>query len=1001
MPSPNQPNGAPSCVYQPIRPLGFWRGSDSSERILVITAWLGTILAGVSLGLASIVFEWSGIPVHFAGVDIYVDLYPPLIFATLWTLWFGFWWGFVPAYLSTLVLALYSGMAPGWAALFAFADPLGLALFAMAYRAIPIPYDLRSLNAILFFVLLSFVGGIFGSTGSFIWISTSTVSINQVLPIWEGWWLGAFLQNLLVVAPLLLLISPTIARWRTFRSWGQLGEQSAKRHVLMGGSGILAGVLLFLYLSVHLNVMHFDAISADGSEAGMRKAAHALVESTHALYWVMASIVLFASYFGYQLFEHWTSSIRRAARELAVANADLIRARDLAEEAARAKSTFLATMSHEIRTPMNGVISLAEILDQTTLDSEQHGMVRVLRDSANALLTVINDILDFSKIEAGKLDLEFIPFSLVEMVESVANLLSHRAEENGLNLSVWVDPSLTDRRCGDPMRLRQILINLAGNAIKFTQTGSVEIEVAPADDGSVHFSVTDTGVGLSDEQQAHLFQPFVQVDTSTSRKFGGTGLGLSISRRLVELMGGTIGLQSRLGEGATFWFTVPLACQVGHEQPVCPDMRGMRVTVIDGSRPEGTALWRYLEWAGVTLTSVPVGPQALPFLRSLSDQYDGPDVVLIDAASHADGLELGSAILTDTQIASTKVILMASLSQVSTLTEAQRNGFFAALTRPVQRQRLWRTVAAAMRRSQLEDAFQIQPNAGVARYLPPTLEEAREAGAAILVAEDNPTNQLVIGKVLERLGYAAVLVSNGAEALDMLGRERFGLLITDCHMPTMDGFELARRIRDGSTQHARSMPILALTADALKGTEEICHAAGMDDYLSKPVETSRLDAAILRWLPQASRLRQPMLDDTTQRPRSHVVPQASLASRPVAESRPVLDRERVSFLFDGFSEEAIEMLDMLVQSVSTLMDQMRGSLSNQDAVGAARHAHSAAGAANNAGASALGGLLSAMELQLKRGELDQARLGLVDATAAFDRLKAEIASLKLSEQTNG
>jgi len=975
-------------IYQPVRPAAFWRGADASERVLVLTAWLGTILAGVSLGLASIVFEWSGLPVHFAGVDVYIDLYPPLIFAMIWTLWFGFWWGFVPAYLSTLVLAIYSGMPVGWSLLFSFADPLGLALFAMAYRAIPVPYDLRSLNAILFFVLLSFVGGIFGSTGSFIWISTSTVSLNQVLPIWEGWWLGAFVQNLLVVAPVLFLLSPTIARWQSFRSWGQPSEHSAKRHVLMGGAGILAGVLLFLYLSVHLNVMHFDAVSTDGGEAGIRKAANALVESTHALYWVMASIVLFASYFGYQLFEHWTSSIRRAARELAVANADLIRARDQAEDAARAKSSFLATMSHEIRTPMNGVISLAEILDQTPLDSEQHGMVRVLRDSANALLTVINDILDFSKIEAGKLDLEFIPFSLVEMVESVANLLSHRAEENGLELSVWVDPALTDRRCGDPMRLRQILINLAGNAIKFTQSGQVEIEVSQADDGAIHFAVIDTGVGMSEEQQTQLFQPFVQVDASTSRKFGGTGLGLSISRRLVELMGGAIGMKSQLGVGSTFWFSIPLACQVGHELTLCPDMRGMRVTVVDGEHASRSPLWRYLEWAGASLTAVPVGPGALPYLRSLNDRHDGPDVVLIDAANHAEGLELGTAILSDAKIASAKVIMLASLSQVSTLTEAQRHGFFAALTRPVQRQRLWRTAAAAMRRAQLDDAFQVRPSSSVSRYLPPTLEEARDAGAAILVAEDNPTNQLVIGKVLERLGYAAVLVSNGVEALEMLAKERFGLLISDCHMPAMDGFELARRIRDGGTPHARSLPILALTADALKGTEEICHAAGMDDYLSKPVETQRLDAAILRWLPQAARLRQPVVDESTQRP--HFLPQ-----QPVQDQRQVLDCERVAFLFDGFTDEAHEMLEMLVQSVAGLLDQMRAALSNHNADVAARHAHSAAGAANNAGASALGGLLSEMELQLKRGELDQARLGLVDVTAAFDRLKAEIAGLRV------
>ena len=987
----------PPCTYFSISPRRFWHSTETPERVLVLTAWLGTILAGIALGIASIVFEWSGLPLHFAGVDVYIDLYPPLIFAMLWTLWFGFWWGFVPAYLSTLVLALYSGMPLGWSLLFSFADPLGLALFTMAYRAVPIPYSLRSLNALLFFVLLSFVAGIFGSTGSFIWISTSASPIGQpqVLPIWEGWWLGTFLQDVLIVGPLLFLISPAMARWRALRGWETPAAPARRGQSLAGGGVILGGVLLFLYLSVDLNIQHYTAVAADGSLDSVHKAAQSLVESTRALYWVMATIVLFASYFGYQLFDHWTSSLRHAARELAASNADLVRAKDQAEEAARAKSTFLATMSHEIRTPMNGVISLAEILNQSHLDSEQRGMVRVLKDSANALLTVINDILDFSKIEAGKMDLDFVPFSLVETVESVANLLANRAEERGLELSVWVDPDLPDQRCGDPMRLRQILINLAGNALKFTTQGGVSITISRHDGSAVRFAVQDTGVGMTETQQAQLFQPFVQLDTTATRKFGGTGLGLSISRRLVEMMGGTIGLASKPGQGSTFWFTLPLPWQpAAQEGAAAPDMRGMKVAVLDGPRAEETPLWRYLTHAGADLISVPIGPETVQALRRRSETDHHPDVALIDATTHAEGLALGAAIMADSRLASTKVILLSSLSQVSTLNQAQRSGFFAALTRPVQRQRLWRTVVAATRRVPLDDAFDIQA-AAIPVYLPPTLDQARAANAVILVAEDNPTNQLVIGKVLERLGYAAVMVGNGAEALDMLAREHFGLLITDCHMPVMDGFELARRVRQGQPAYGHSLPILALTADALKGTEEICHAAGMDDYLSKPIEAPRLDEAILRWLPQAARLRKalpPAGRDPGSRPPSG--PIADDTGPDDADDAPLLPTSRLVSLFGAAdAPESHAMLRLLADTLASQLDLVRMALSNGDHTAGRLAAHSAAGAAFNAGAHRVGQIFSAIERAFIAGDVDSARLLLVDLSALCDRLRLEVETL--------
>jgi len=966
-------------VYQPVAPLAFLRQSDPAERLLLLTAWVGTILLGVAMGLASIVFEWSGLPVHFAGVDVYVDLYPPLIFSMIWTLWFGFWWGFVPAYLSTLVLALYSGMSPLWAALFAFADPLGLALFAMAYRAVPLSYGLRSLNSVLFFVMLSFVGGIFGSTGALVWVNTSGIGSSQVLPIWEGWWLGAFVQNLLVVAPLLALFSPMVNRWRTERNWGRAAENLGRRHALMGAGAILAGVLLFLYLSVHLNIQHYQAVAAGGTASAVQDAARTLTESTQALYWVMASIILFASYFGVQAFQHWTASVRRSARILASTNADLLRAKDQAEEAARAKSSFLATMSHEIRTPMNGVISLAEILTQTRLDGEQQGLVSVLRESANALLTVINDILDFSKIEAGKLELEFIPFSLVETVESVVSLMSSRAEEKGLSLSIWVDPALPDQRCGDPMRLRQVLINLTGNAIKFTNRGRIDIEVIGAGNDDVTISVQDTGIGLPSEQQEQLFQPFSQLDASTSRKFGGTGLGLSISRRLVQLMGGEIGVSSKPGHGARFWFTIPLAYQMAAEESAPPNLAGVRIAVVDGPDAEKSVLWRYLAYTGAKLTSVPEQSDALSALKQQAVGGQVPDVVLIDAISHADGIHLGTALMAEPCMGSAKMILLASMSQISALSQAQQNGFYAALPRPVQRQRLWRAVGGAVQRIPLDDAFQLRPEAPK-HFAPPKLSEARAAGAAILVAEDNPTNQLVLTKVLERLGYASVMVANGVEALELLAKEHFALLITDCHMPVMDGFELSRRLRARPIAMNTGIPILALTADALKGTEELCRNSGMNDYLSKPVETACLDAAIQRWAPQAARLRKPVSEPA---PISPVKPRIGAA----------LNLERIHLLFGAVNDEAREMLELLRQTVGNHLDEIRRSLEEGDAVTAARHAHSAAGASGNAGADELGRLCSQVELLLHENKPAEAKAALQALSSAYERLAAEITDL--------
>lgn len=310
--------------YHPISPTLLWRNNNNHQRIWVVGAWLMTLLLSIALGLASIIYEWSGLPVHFGGVDFNITLYPPLVLCLFWVLWFGFWWGFIPAYLATLVLALYSDMSLGWALLFAFADPLGLAVFAIAYRAIPISFCLRSLNSILIFILLSFVSGIFGSSGSFIWTYTNQIALYDLLPIWQGWWLGAFLQNLLVVMPLLMLFSPSVLAWRDRQHWFQQVEHDEQHDILKMTAMILLGVLLYIYVTIQLAVWHVaTTVDAANEIDALRQSTRLLVDSMHAIYWVVAIIIGFFAFFGYQVFSHWSASVRESARRLLSANATL------------------------------------------------------------------------------------------------------------------------------------------------------------------------------------------------------------------------------------------------------------------------------------------------------------------------------------------------------------------------------------------------------------------------------------------------------------------------------------------------------------------------------------------------------------------------------------------------------------------------------------------------------------------------------------------------------
>ena len=633
------------------------------------------------------------------------------------------------------------------------------------------------------------------------------------------------------------------------------------------------------------------------------------------------------------------------------AEAELRQARDEAEAATKAKSSFLAMMSHEIRTPMNGVMSMAEMLDQTELSDDQRSMSQIIRASAGALLTIINDILDFSKIEAGKLDIEAVPFSLLEVVEGAGELIAGRADEKGIGLTIDLDPAIPDRLIGDPTRIRQVLLNLLGNAVKFTEAGGVAVTIGmvPGDGQRLRFAVTDTGIGLDAAQQARLFQPFTQADASTARRFGGTGLGLSICQRLCSMMGGTIGVESTPGVGSTFWVELPLGvADAAHDRPEI-SIADARIMALGFAGAERAALAHLLDGAGIAAVDWLETAPALPL--------DGaPPVVLIAASLGLAGFDALQQLAQALAGAGAKPVLVAPRSLASTLDAAERAGFFATLTLPLRRHRLWRVIAAALGRAELEHRDAAASSLG--SWRPPALAEAHAAEAAILVAEDNRTNQIVIARLLTQLGYAHAIAGNGVEALALWQEQPFGLLLTDFHMPEMDGFELTRRIRATETQRR---PIVALTADALPGTGEQCLEAGMDGYLTKPLDSAALAETLARLLPQASMLRRP------------AKPDKAPARLPEIDAK-ILDLKRLTEAFGRWDGEARAFLDDFLGDVPRLVEAVSAALAATDAKAARAAAHALKGAARSAGAIRLGQIASDVQDCLDAGDVETAAI---------------------------